>query len=115
MRNSTSYYILFIWEDIEPELFGPFDTHESRDLKAKNLREEEGDDHGIYGLNMKDNKPEIFAYSGGFFAEADQKASEKAMEIPVIDEYICPECKNPGLPSIHGACCTACSNKKRGV
>ena len=63
-------YVLFIWGDVEPKLFGPFESQDERDNKAKELREKEGDEHGIFMLEVsKDGKPEVDCYSGAFFDE----------------------------------------------
>lgn len=63
-----NYYLLIIWGDLEPELEGPFDTEEDRDIRAKKFREEEGDEHGLYMLNSE-GEAEVNAYSGEFFEE----------------------------------------------
>lgn len=62
-------YLVFVWGDLEPEMKGPFGTDEARDVEAKRLREEEGDQHGIYPLDIKGGKLEIGTYSGAFFGE----------------------------------------------
>lgn len=60
------YYVLFIWNDIEPELIGPFDTEEERNRAALEKREAEGDSHGYFMLNSP-ARVEISPYGGGFF------------------------------------------------
>lgn len=67
----AGYYVLVVWEDVEPELFGPYLSEKDRDSKALDLKEEHGDDHGIYWLNASDGlEPgEVGAYSGGFFID----------------------------------------------
>lgn len=66
-KTPTKYFLVTVWNDIEPECEGPFKTEDERDQRAKDFREEEGDRHGIYWLNIKGDKIEIGAYSGGFF------------------------------------------------
>lgn len=62
------YYVLLIWGDIEPELYGPYGTAGERDNQAWTLRTEHGDKHGIYSLDVSDTgEPSVEAYSGGFF------------------------------------------------
>lgn len=62
------YYILFVWRDVEPSLHGPYDTPDDRDAAARQLREEEGDEHGIYPLDAT-GQVEVDCYSGAFFEE----------------------------------------------
>lgn len=62
-------WIVFVWGDVEPSIEGPFATDEERNEKAKQLRQEHGDEHGIYALDVEQGVPEIFAYTGAFFEE----------------------------------------------
>ena len=67
MKN---YYLIMVWDDVEPELFGPFPTHIERDAKAQEIREEDGSEHGLFPLDIvaeELTEIEIGAYSGGFF------------------------------------------------
>ena len=65
-------YLITVWGDVEPSYRGPFKTDEERDTEAKNFRKEEGDAHGIYGLDIgASGKIEVWSYSGGFFEEGD--------------------------------------------
>jgi hypothetical protein len=70
-KNDTmKYYVLIMWGDIEPQLTEAFTTEETRDQHARDLRKEHGNDHGIFPLDVDENgKPEVGAYSGGFFME----------------------------------------------
>jgi len=64
------YYILFIWGDVEPSIYGPYNTEEERDNDAIRIRKEEGDENGIYKLYVeKGSKVEVYPYSGSFFEE----------------------------------------------
>lgn len=64
------YYVLMVWYDTDPGLFGPFADEESRDQKAKRIRKKEGDRHGYFRMNITDDgKPEVAGYSGAFFEE----------------------------------------------
>lgn len=63
-----NYYLVFVYDDIDPDLIGPFPSKEMRDDKAIDIREEFGKNHGIYALDIDGpGKPFIEAYSGGFF------------------------------------------------
>ena len=64
-------YLLFIYDDIEPEIMGPYDTDEDRDRVAKELREAHGNKHGIYKLDGV-HETNIETYSGAFFEEEEE-------------------------------------------
>lgn len=51
------YYVLGIWEDVEPlPTEGPYDTEEERDKRALEMKQnDETEDGGIYRLNIDDN------------------------------------------------------------
>ena len=59
-----------MWGDVEPSLLGPYASEADRDKAAREYREEEGDEHGIYPLDiLGSGKPVIDSYSGAFFDE----------------------------------------------
>lgn len=65
-------YLLMIWYDVEPEIFGPFETvDEVHDLAIK--KRLEGDDrHGYYTLRYHDDgRLEAGTFSGSFFDRLD--------------------------------------------
>jgi hypothetical protein len=68
-------YLLVIYGDVEPEVLGPFKDEAERDRKALDIREEGGDEHGIFLLTVEKttHKPEVTAYSGGFFEHAESE------------------------------------------
>ena len=67
---NIDYYLLFIFDDVEPHLHGPFPTQKSRDEKAKQLRHSEGEQHGYFPIEItKGCKVSINSYSGVFFEE----------------------------------------------
>jgi len=55
----TEHYILFVRGCVEPDVRGPFPTGEERDMKAKELFDEEGMEHGIYGLDREWPTPNV--------------------------------------------------------
>jgi hypothetical protein len=59
------YHVLRLHGGIEPEIIGPFDTEEERDLAAQLLRRE-NDEDVILALNGPGSSVEIEAYSAGF-------------------------------------------------
>jgi len=64
------FYVIFVWRDIIPGLHGPFFSVAERDKKAKEVREKEGKEHGIFQLNIDRNgKPDINSYPSSFFKE----------------------------------------------
>lgn len=69
-----NYYLVFVHDDIDPELMGPFSSKEYRDDRAIALRKEFGKDHGIYLLDIDGpGKPTIETYSGKFFASLPEE------------------------------------------
>lgn len=65
------YYLVFVYDDVEPEIHGHFPSWPVRDEMAIELRDEYGKNHGIYSLDIDDSgKPKIAAYSGGFFEKS---------------------------------------------
>lgn len=62
------YYLVFVYDDIDPEIRGPYLTKKTRDDVAVALRKKFGKDHGIYPLDIDGpGKPSIETYSGDFF------------------------------------------------
>ncbi len=98
-------YILFIWGDVDISLRGPYETEETRTQAAVDFRKEEGDQHGLYRLDVdKGTKPDVFNFGGGE-VEPDENedegkycatCDETATYDPLI--IICPKCYNP-IPS----------------
>jgi hypothetical protein len=65
---------LFITEgDVDPSIMGPFASQELRDKAAKAHKKNNGDEDGIFMLDIDENgKPTTCPYSGGFFADVHQ-------------------------------------------
>jgi hypothetical protein len=70
----TGIYLVFVEGDIEPRIVGPFADGDERDKKARELRREHGQDHGIFMLDVEPGNgvPSIDAYCGGFFMEDEE-------------------------------------------
>lgn len=49
----TSFYLLFVWGCVEPEMIGPFETATARDEAARAKYAEEGEEHGYFPLAAK--------------------------------------------------------------
>ena len=67
------YFVLFIWQDVEPTVYGPYDDPRQRDVKALQLRADDPDDppSGIYPADLDEaGRLDVGTYSGGFFDEA---------------------------------------------
>jgi hypothetical protein len=69
------YYVLEVWQDVEPFLHGPFDTENERDDKALNLRKVDDEkENGYYRLNVDENGiPSVDSYSGFELDPEDQE------------------------------------------
>ena len=65
------YYLVFVEDDIEPTIIGPFTSGEYRDEIALNLRDKHGDEHGIFPLDIDylKGRPIISSYPSSFFRE----------------------------------------------
>ena len=62
------FYILFVWGDIEPQKYGPYEYEHERDNAAQQLRLDQGPDHGIFWLDIDSNgNVETGSWSGAFF------------------------------------------------
>ena len=68
----TNCYVLLILHDVEPVLHGPFAGTTARDRRAKTLKAEYGDEHGIFPLDISSESiPKISAYSSAFFEKEE--------------------------------------------
>lgn len=68
-----NYYLLIIWNDVEPDVAGPYFTTEHRDNRAYCLRKERGENTGIYKLDINNKgNPYISAYSNRFFERGEE-------------------------------------------
>lgn len=63
--SKSKLYVLHVEGCIEPSVKGPFKNCKARDAKAKKLRNADEDD-GVFWLDVKDGKPIVGSYSGGF-------------------------------------------------
>jgi hypothetical protein len=64
MAKKTDYYLLIVWKDVQPELFGAYKTAAERDAVAKLKYREQGDDNGYFKLSVpKGTSVQIGAFS----------------------------------------------------
>jgi rubrerythrin len=100
-KMKTRYYVLVVYGDVEPGLSRPFSTKEARDKKAKELKNEHGDENGIYWLDQTAKGLKTGAYSGGFFKDITAKIDNDAMYCRecgiesenLNDDDLCPDCE----------------------
>ena len=66
----TKHWLLAIWGDVDPELFGPYKSDQHRLRKARQLRRDEDSDikSGLYRLDCP-VRPDIGAFCGGDFPD----------------------------------------------
>jgi len=70
-------YLFVTHNDIESEITGPFKNSDERDEAAREIREDEGEETGIFMLNVgSDGVPECSDYSGGFFDGEEEDDGE---------------------------------------
>ncbi len=97
-RRHTQYYVLFVWGDVEPQLFGPYETVAQRDEKSHELRRKEGTDGGgLYMLNVSvSGGVEVGTYTGTFFDEDAAVDENKSVQVSnlFLNHYRCPTCGN---------------------
>jgi len=74
-QEIVAFYVVFIFGDVDPMVYGPFATAEERDQKARELRGTHGrDEGGIYWLDKHTNGAvEFRAYTGDIFADIDKE------------------------------------------
>ena len=67
-EKNAEYYVLVVWDDISPDLQGPFANEGQRNKRASELKAEYGDEHGIYALEVdSEGRPTVSSYLAGFF------------------------------------------------
>ena len=69
---SVDHYLVIVYGDIEPELYG-FETKKERDNAALNHRAANGDEDGLFKLDIVDGLPVMSTYSNGFFWDAENE------------------------------------------
>ena len=64
------YYLVIVWEDVDPEVCGPYQSKDDRDIYARDMRKRNGDNHGYYRASVSENGfLQIEAYSSEFFTD----------------------------------------------
>lgn len=89
------YYVLVIWDDIEPEIIGPFKTEICRDDRAIDYKMQYDDAHGIYRCISYNGSIKIESYPASFFMKFCRFCG---IEHEVVcmhrhqDHFVCDEC-----------------------
>ena len=67
-----------VWEDVQPELFGPFKSKKKRDRKAVEFRKEHGQESGYYKLTVEGliYSLDVDTFSGNIFDEVDNEGGD---------------------------------------
>lgn len=88
-HGPAQYFVLYVWQDVEPQMQGPFYDADARNVKARELRQKEGpDEGGIYWLDIdEDGIATAGPYTGGFLDDV-----KEAEDINFQNYYRCPEC-----------------------
>lgn len=63
-EDVNGLYLIHVFEDVDPEQLGPFESEYVRTQNARRIRRERGDRDGIYVLDIKDGKPEVCSFAG---------------------------------------------------
>lgn len=73
-EKNTEYYVLVVWGDVSPDLQGPFADELQRDTRARELKAEYGDEHGIYALEVdSQGRPRVSSYLAMFFDQERER------------------------------------------
>jgi len=67
--KKVNHYLVVVYGDIEPEIF-PCISVEERDRAAVQHKRTNGDDDGIFKLDVVNGCPEMTTYSNKFFWDA---------------------------------------------
>ena len=75
-KSKKHYYLITMWDGIEPEGFGPFESEAIRDAEAKHLKEIGAENSDIFSLDIicEETPPkltEVRAYSEEFFSRKE--------------------------------------------
>lgn len=88
--------LLIVWGDVEPLPVRWYSSARRRDLAAFRYREKEGDEHGLYRVQLSDSYPAsltICAFSGGQMTDgvnAIRAARREREAVTVADEARAP-------------------------
>ena len=76
------YYLIFVWGDVEPQVYGAFETEIERDAKALELRRENGEEHGYYPASVEYGELFVGVYTGAYFddVEPEEKTWKKTKQ-----------------------------------
>jgi hypothetical protein len=88
--GSKDYYLIAMQGDVDPSLLGPFDDDSQRLQAAREYRQNESDDDGLYRLDVpKGVVPVVDIFSGGELGvEADPVVTYILERLAVGDEVI---------------------------
>lgn len=64
MAKIGTYYLIQVFDDVDPYLHGPYKTAQLRDQVARQIRHTQGDENGLYRLRVTDKTVSIGAFSG---------------------------------------------------
>lgn len=62
------YWLLIIWDGIQPELQGPWPWEELI-MQARAVKHLEGDDHGLFHLSASEEGPKVGAFASATFED----------------------------------------------
>jgi hypothetical protein len=69
-EKNTDYYVLIVWGDVSPDLLGPFADERQRDTRARQLKADYGDEHGIFAFEVNcQGRPAVSSYLAKFFED----------------------------------------------
>jgi hypothetical protein len=91
--ESNKFYLIYVWGDVEPEIHGPYETEDERDIAAGVMRHQNSDDGGIYWLDITpDRTPATGSFSGAYMEVLERTAALAAGDTEaaanIVDRFL---------------------------
>lgn len=110
INSFICYYLIVVWKDVEPELIGPYTSVSERDAEALQQRYQEGNEHGLYRLDVNGDKITVDVYSG---LELDLEVKDSDGNLcKFVSHFECPGCGYEWMDRWSCACDDECPRCK---
>jgi hypothetical protein len=76
----SSIYLVVVFGDCDPEVWGPFGSEVERD-EAAGKHQAETDEDGVYMLDIDGGVPSMNSYSGGYMEELIKQAKGEPFDL----------------------------------
>ena len=85
MKN---YYVLLLWANTNPILYGPYESTSERDNKALEIYDNDNEGSGIYKANVINGDLEIWPYPVDFFENRESLTRAQYIEMAPKFDYV---------------------------